>query len=561
MESDVNYLMTKTPAPTHTRPSRQITLLFIGLMLAMLLASLNQTVLSTALPTIVGELDGVDVMPWVITSYILAATIVMPVYGRIGDQIGRKPLLMTAIVLFMVGAITGGVAQNIWWLIAGRGIQGLGGGGLMLLSQAIIADVVPARQRGKYMGIMGSVFAVSSVAGPLLGGWLTEGPGWRWAFWVCIPLGVLALIAAVKFMNLPKLGEGKPKLDYAGMALIAIATSSLVLAATWGGSEYDWGSVQIIGLIVAGVVAAMLFAWVETRATEPIMPPALFRDRNFVLTTTAGLLVGVSMFGVLGYMPTYLQMAAGVSATVAGLLMVPMMGTMLLTSVVAGLYVTRTGRYKWLPITGSLLIATALMLLSTMTATTPVWVLCAYIAVMGLGLGTCIQLLVLIVQNSFPAKVVGTATAANNYFRQTGASLGSAVVGNLFASRLMSQLMDKIPADEAAGVTGGASSLTPERVNEMPSSMQTIVVEAYNEALIPIFLFMIPAGSIAALLLSFVKEKKLATTIDRDEPFEEGDDEVDEDAEDAENSESSGMSRNPDSAAETVAAKKQPALS
>src|SRR5690625_3031818 len=340
--------MTKTLDPrTETSPAPQITLLFIGLMLAMLLAALNQTVLSTALPTIVGELNGVDHMPWVITSYILTSTVVMPLYGRVGDQIGRRSLLVAAILLFMIGSIFGALATDIFSLIIGRGIQGLGGGGLMLLSQAIIADVVPARDRGKYMGIMGSVFAVSSVAGPLLGGWLTEGPGWRWAFWMSMPLGVIALFAAWKFMNLPKRADQtKPRIDYAGMALVSIATTCLVLASTWGGSQYEWGSPMIVGLFIAAAVTGALFVWNESRAAEPIIPLHLFKDRNFNLTTTAGLLTGVAMFGVLGYLPTYLQMSTGVSATAAGLLMTPMMGAMLITSVVSGIYVSRTGTYK-----------------------------------------------------------------------------------------------------------------------------------------------------------------------------------------------------------------------
>lgn len=512
--------MTRTPAPRSAQtPAPQITLLFIGLMLAMLLAALNQTVLSTALPTIVGELDGVDLMPWVITSYILTSTIVMPLYGRVGDQIGRRSLLVAAILLFMIGSVIGALAQNIDVLIIGRGVQGLGGGGLMLLSQAIIADVVPARDRGKYMGIMGSVFAVSSVAGPLLGGWLTEGPGWRWAFWISMPLGVLALFAAWKFMNLPKhSSDSKPRIDYVGMGLISVATTCLVLASTWGGSQYEWGSSMIIGLFIGAAVTGALFVWNESKAAEPIIPLHLFKDRNFNLTTAAGLLTGVAMFGVLGYLPTYLQMSTGVSATAAGLLMTPMMGAMLITSVVSGIYVSRTGTYKWLPIVGSVLMAVAMTLMSTMTVSSPVWVLCIYIAILGTGLGTSMQLLVLIVQNSFPTREVGTATAANNYFRQVGASLGSAIVGNFFAMRLMNLLADQIPPEAAAGMGGEATSLTPEMIHNMPEPLREIVVGAYNEALIPIFLFMVPLGVLAAVLLAFVREIPLRTTVDDSEP-------------------------------------------
>ncbi|MGO4382738.1 MDR family MFS transporter [Specibacter sp. RAF43] len=492
---------------------RSVLLLFAGLMLTMLLASLDQTIFSTALPTIVGELNGVNDMLWVITIYILASTIMLPIYGKLGDLIGRKGIFIAAISVFILGSIVGGFAQDMTWLIIGRGVQGLGGGGLMLLSQAIIADVVPARERGRYMGVMGGVFALSSVAGPLLGGWFTDGIGWRWGLWMNIPLGVLAIAAAVFFLKLPPHPKIKAQVDVAGMALLGITSTLLVLVSTWGGTKYAWGSPTIIAMIAGTVVAAALFVWVEHRAEHPIMSLHLFQERNFNLTTSAGLITGIAMFGTLAYLPTYLQMVTGANATQAGFLMIPMMAGLLVTSVASGALVSRTGRYKWLPITGMFIVAGALVLLSTMTPSLPVWVICAYLALMGIGLGTCMQILVLIVQNQFPNSQVGMATASNNYFRQIGASLGSAVVGSLFAHRLAQILTDRMSG--GAQAAGGINSLTPEIVRNLPAPVRHTIIEAYNQALTPIFIYMVPLLLLAAILLCFVKEIPLATTIDR----------------------------------------------
>jgi EmrB/QacA subfamily drug resistance transporter len=494
---------------------RNILLVFAGLMVTMLLASLDQMIFSTALPTIVGELHGVNHMLWVTTAYILASTIMLPIYGKLGDLIGRKSLFIGAIALFVLGSIIGGLSQNMAWLIGGRAVQGLGGGGLMILAQAIIADVVPARERGRYMGIMGGVFALSSVAGPLLGGWFTEGIGWRWAFWMNVPLGALAIASAMLFLRLPKNSRTKPKLDVAGMALLAVASTCLVLTTTWGGTTYGWGSATIIALIVGTIVAAAAFVSVERKATEPIMPPHLFRDRNFNLTTIAGLITGIAMFGALAYLPTYLQMVTGAGATKAGFLMIPMMAALLVSSVISGQLVSKTGRYKWLPIIGTLLVSVSLVLLSTMTPSLPVWALCSYLAVMGVGLGISMQILILIVQNSFPISQVGTATASNNYFRQIGASLGSAVVGSLFVARLTQLLTDRMPGGGSTAA-GSSNSFTPAIVRELPAAVRGVIIGAYNDALTPVFLYMVPLILIAVVLLCFVKEKPLATTIERD---------------------------------------------
>jgi len=498
---------------------RSILLLFAGLMVTMLLSALDQTIFSTALPTIVGELDGVNHMLWVTTAYILASTIMMPVYGKLGDLIGRKGLFIGAIAIFMLGSVVGGLAPDMTWLIIGRAVQGLGGGGLMILSQAIIADVVPARERGRYMGVMGGVFALASVAGPLLGGWFTESIGWRWAFWMNLPLGALAIVSAVLLLKLPKNNKTKPTIDVAGMILLAIASTAIVLVTTWGGTQYDWDSLIIIGLIALAIVAGVSFVMVERAAAEPIMPLHMFKERNFILTTASGLITGIAMFGALAYMPTYLQMVTGVNATLAGLLMIPMMGGLLVSSITAGQLVSRTGRYKWLPLTGSIIVAIGLALLSTMTPALPIWVLCSYLAIMGIGLGMSMQILVLIVQNTFPNSQVGTATSSNNYFRQIGASIGTAVVGSLFIARLTELLGARLPA-AAAGVTGDTNSLTPAAVRDLPDAVREIIVGAYNDALAPVFLYMVPLVLISAVLLAFIKEVPLATTIDRGEATE-----------------------------------------
>jgi len=494
---------------------RHILLVFAGLMVTMLLASLDQMIFSTALPTIVGELDGVNHMLWVTTAYILASTITLPVYGKLGDLIGRKGLFITAIAIFMVGSVIGGLAHNMTWLIAGRAVQGLGGGGLLILAQAIIADVVPARQRGKYMGIMGGVFAISSVAGPLLGGWFTDSIGWRWAFWMNIPLGILAITSAAFFLRLPKNTNRNPSIDVAGISLLAVASTCLVLMTTWGGNTYDWNSPVIIGLILGAIVAGISFVVVERRAAEPIMPLHLFRQRNFNLTTVVGLIIGVAMFGALAYLPTYLQMVTGANATQAGLLIIPLMAALLITSIVSGQLVSKTGRYKWFPITGMVLVGISLFLLSTMTPTLAVWIICGYLAIMGLGLGMSMQILILIVQNTFPVTEVGTATASNNYFRQIGASLGSAIVGSLFVAKLTQLLGERLPSG-GTSAEGGNNSLTPAVVRDLPQALHDVIVGAYNDALTPVFLYMVPLVVVGLILLFFVVEKPLATTIERD---------------------------------------------
>jgi EmrB/QacA subfamily drug resistance transporter len=494
--------------------------IFVALMVAMLLSSLDQTILGTALPTIVGELDGVQHMLWVATAYILGATVVMPVYGKLGDLFGRKTIFLVALSVFIAGSVLGGFATNMELLIAGRAIQGVGGGGLMILSQAIIADVVPPRDRGKYGGFIGAVFAFSAVVGPLLGGLFTDSLTWRWAFWINIPLGIAAIVTAAIFIRLPKrTNRVKPRIDYLGTVLIAIATTSLVLVTSWGGTEYEWDSLVIIALIVTTVVAAAFFVLAEHNAAEPIIPLSLFRDRNFTITTVAGLLTGVAMFGAIGYMPTFLQIANGINATESGLLLLPMLAGLLVTAIGSGILMSKTGRYKWMPITGAALIGVALVLFSTLTANTSPFVTGVYLFVLGAGLGLTIQVLVLIVQNSVPHRVLGTATAANAFFREIGATVGSAVVGSVFASRLTQQLADTF----GTGDNAEANSLTPAAINALPAELHDLISAAYADALTPIYLFLVPLMVIAVVMLFFVKEVPLASTVPVLEGMEDDD--------------------------------------
>ncbi len=481
----------------------------------MLLASLDQMVFSTALPTIVGDLGGVNHMLWVTTAYILASTITMPMYGKLGDLIGHKMLFIGALTLFLGGSIIGGLSTNMTMLIAGRAVQGLGGGGLMILAQAIIADVVPPRQRGKYMGVMGAVFGLTAVLGPILGGWFTDGIGWRFAFWLNVPLGIIAIAAAAIFLKMPRQDRQRPKLDTLGITVMIVAVTSTILVATWGGTQYSWGSATVLGLIAVSVVAWVGFVFVERRAAEPIMPLHLFRDRNFNLATVAGLFIAIAMFGSIAYMPSYLQMVTGLSAMRSGFLLLPMMAGVMATAVTTGGLASKTGRYKWMPIASTLVIALGLYLLSTLTVDASLWTIGAYLFVFGFGIGLGMQILVLIVQNSFPVTEVGTATAANNFFREIGASLGSAIVGTLFTDRLLESLADKLavlPGSAAAALN--ENSLTPAIVNQLPEAVKDVVVTSYNEALTPVFLYLIPLMIVGAVLLFFIRETPLALTND-----------------------------------------------
>ncbi|ALC04886.1 major facilitator superfamily permease [Corynebacterium deserti GIMN1.010] len=517
----------KSPSSMTPEEQKKVWWILSALMVAMMMASLDQMIFGTALPTIVGELGGVDHMMWVITAYLLAETIMLPIYGKLGDLVGRKGLFIGALGVFLLGSIIGGLAGNMTWLIIGRAVQGIGGGGLMILSQAIIADVVPARERGRYMGVMGGVFGLSAVLGPLLGGWFTEGPGWRWAFWMNIPLGIIAIGVAIYFLEIPKKSV-KFHWDYLGTILMIIAATSLILFTTWGGSQYEWSDPIIIGLIATTVIAAALLVVVELRAKDPLVPMEFFKNRNFTVTTIAGLILGIAMFGIIGYLPTYLQMVHGINATEAGYMLIPMMVGMMGTSIWTGLRITKTGRYKWFPPIGMVITFVALIFFAQLSVSTTLWQIGIYLLLLGVGLGLAMQVLVLIVQNTLPMAVVGSATAVNNFFRQIGSSLGSALVGGMFVGNLGDLMAERMPAavaslspEEQAAVAaqGGMDSndLTPALVNQLPAPLHDAFAGAYNDALTPVFYTMMPLIIIAFVLLVFVKHEKLRETT-TDEP-------------------------------------------
>ncbi|PMC65498.1 MFS transporter [Corynebacterium tuscaniense] len=500
-------------------------LVFAALLITMLMSSLGQMIFASALPTIVGELGGDEHMSWVISAFMVTMTIALPIYGKLGDGLGRKWFYITGIAFFIAGSTLGGFANSMTVLIIGRAVQGFGAGGMMINSQAIIAEVVPARQRGKYMGIMGAVFGISSVLGPVLGGWFTDGPGWRWGLWMNIPLGLLAMTVATLVLHLSKGSREGFRFDWPGAALLTVATSTLILATTWGGLQYPWTSARILGLLATSAVAAAIFVAVELRTKNPLVPMHLFRNRNMTLTTAAGVVLGVAMTGVMAYLPTYLQMVHALTPTEAGFMMVPMVGGMILTSTGSGALISRRGNYKKFPIIGLCIVAVGCFLLSRLTVDTGLGTLGVFIFVYGFGLGLVMQVLILIVQNSFPLAVVGTATAANNFFRQIGMSVGASMVGTMFIHNMQNNMAERLPAAFAAmgpdgaqyseAFQGGAAqSLTPGTVNQLPQPLRDVIASSYNDGLTPIFLLLIPLVLAAALVLLPVREDKLKETVD-----------------------------------------------
>jgi EmrB/QacA subfamily drug resistance transporter len=478
------------PAPLD---HRQILVVYSGLLLVMLLAALDSTIVATALPTIVGELGGLDHLSWVVTAYLLAQTAVTPLYGKMGDIYGRKRVLQVGIILFLAGSVLCGLSRSMNQLIIFRALQGLGGGGLMVTTQAVVGDIVAPRDRGRYQGIFGAVFGAASIAGPLVGGYFTTHLTWRWIFFINLPLGVLAL--AVLAATLPAQSRRvRHRIDYFGAALLAATVSAIILFTDLGGVVYPWASPVIVGMIAAAVLSLAAFLLVESRVAEPVMPLRLFRERAFWVCSAVGTIVGFSLFGSVTYLPLYLQVVKGASPTASGLQMLPLMAGALITSIIAGQLISRTGRYKFFPVAGTAASAAGLFLLSRMSTDTSMWAASAFILLLGLGLGMVMQVLVIAVQNSVAYRDLGVATSGATLFRLIGGSLGTAVLGAIFAARL-DQVLARLLPNHAGGLGAGAA-VNPEVLAGLSAAERLAFGQAFTASLNTVLL-------VAALIALF----------------------------------------------------------
>ncbi|MEU7757275.1 MDR family MFS transporter [Micromonospora sp. NPDC049171] len=483
---------------------QQIRLLMFGLMTGMLLAALDQTIVGTALPTIVGELGGINHYSWVVTAYLLASTASTPLYGKMADLYGRRPVFLFSIGTFLVGSLLAGLSQNMTQLIVTRGIQGLGAGGLLTLAFTIISDVVSPRERGRYQGLFGAVFGISSVAGPLVGGYFAE-TDWRWIFYINVPLAVLAIVVCYHVMRLIPFERRDHSIDWLGAGLLVAGVSSLLLALSWGGNEYAWGSGVIITLFVVGAVLGVLFVLQEARVAEPILPLRLFRSATFALANAALLVIGLVMFGSIIFIPLYLQIVKGASPTRSGLLMLPMMAGIIITSILTGRAMTRIGRYKWFPVAGSVTLLVGMFLFTQLEVSTSLWVAFGYMVVIGIGLGLCMQSLILAVQNAVSVRDLGAGTSSATFFRSLGGSFGVAILGTVLSSRLTSGLGDRLPGaiaqlppqEQAAVAASGGTNISindPATILALPGPVRAAIQGAFVDALDMVFL---TAGLIA----------------------------------------------------------------
>ena len=486
---------------------RQILLVFSGLMLGLFLAALDQTIVATALPTIAGELGGLEHLSWVVTAYLLTATASAPLYGKVSDMYGRKIVFQFAIVTFLVGSVLAGMTQSMTQLIAFRAIQGLGAGGLIVMTFTIVGDVLSPRDRGRYQGYIGSVFAVASIAGPLLGGFFVDNLSWRWVFYINLPIGLAALFVTATVLNLPFRRVDHP-VDYLGAGLLVGGVTSLLLVMVWGGSEYSWDSPMIIGLSVLAVTLLGLFLLQERRAAEPILPLRLFRDRTFAITSATGFIIGLGMFGGIVFLPLFLQVVMGASPTNSGLLLIPLMGGVVTSSIVSGRLITRTGRYKIYPLMGTTLMAIGLWLFSTMGTDTSLLTASAFMLIFGTGIGLVLQVLVIAVQNAVEARDLGVATSSATFFRSLGGSFGTALFGAVLTSQLAIRLAGFLPEGAEMGELTGS----PDLITQLPAGTRDAVVDAFSGSITTSFAIAVPFALAALLLVAFLPELPLRDT-------------------------------------------------
>jgi EmrB/QacA subfamily drug resistance transporter len=496
-------------APDTAMTHREILVVMAGLMTGMFLVSLNQTIVATALPTIAGDLGSLDLIAWIVTAYLLAATAATPLFGRLSDLYGRQRIFQAAIVIFLVGSVLSGAALNMPMLIGARAIQGIGGGGVMALTMTIIGDLLSPRERGRYQGYLGAVFGIASITGPLLGGFIVDNLDWRWVFLVNVPIGVVALVVTSRVLKLPH-HRVEQRLDLVGAALLVTGVTALLLVTAWGGSEYRWGSPLIVALGLTGGILSLLFVLRQRSTPQPIIPLRLFASRTFSLVTAAGFVVGAAMFGSIVFLPVFFQLVTGASATEAGLLLIPLTGGFVVTSMISGRLISRTGRYRAHPITGTVLMAAALSLMSTMDVTTSRLEAGLFTAVMGVGLGLVMQNLVLIAQNDVPASDLGAATATIGFSRTLGGSIGTAVFGAVMAAELFRRLgdvqLDGVALDPAL-VQG-----SPATILALEPAVREAVVNAFAGALSMVFLAGVPLALLACLLLVLLPDQTLRET-------------------------------------------------
>ena len=500
-----------------TEEHRRIVVVLAALMLGMFLAALDQTIVATALPTIAGDLHGLNHLAWIVTAYLLTSTISTPLWGKLGDLYGRKNLFQLAIVIFLIGSMLSGLSQNMIELILFRAVQGVGAGGLMVGSQAIIGDVVPARQRGKYMGYFGVVFGLTSVAGPLAGGLFTQHLSWRWIFYINVPIGIVALFAIAAVLHLPTV-RVPHKIDWTGTALLSAGVTAVILMTTWGGTQYRWSSAPVIGLAVAGGALLVGFCIVETKVAEPIIPLDLFRNRTFSSASGVGFITGLVMFGAIIYLQLYLQTVHGATPTASGLEVLPVVGGMMVTFIISGRVITRTGRYKIFPVLGSAVLTGGLLLLSRLGPHTTLWAGSVYMFVIGLGVGLMMQVLVVAVQNAVPYSRLGVATSTASFSRSIGGAFGVSALGAVFDGRLLRELSHHAAKFPLSLLKGGSIAANPAQINRLPTAERAVYVNAFSHGLQEVFLVAVPFTVLAFVLSLVMKEIPLRTTSERSTP-------------------------------------------